>query len=101
MERGWIKLLLYLALFLSFPTHAHGQVNYVPGEVIVKVKGKPGFTMQQAGSSFSSKASARGMKVQRNFDKMGVMHMSTSAGQNVQQLINEPQADHDIEYAEP
>lgn len=101
MARILLKVSIYLFLFLSFSSYAHGQsVNYVPGEVIVKLKGSA-----QAGvanQSFMGKAqSQKGLQLKNAFSKMGVYHFSVKPGQKVEDAVQELKQDPDVEYAEP
>jgi len=56
MDRILLKVLIYLFSFLSFTSYARGQmVNYVPGEVIVKLKGDSGESAGKAGVASAQK----------------------------------------------
>jgi subtilisin family serine protease len=75
---------------------AHGQ-DYVPGEVIVKMKGKSFQTATQkllgkAGPSVSLKAS---------FPQLGMHKLGLAKGLTVEQTIQELSQDPNVEYAEP
>jgi len=109
MGRILLKVLVYFFSFLSFTSYARGQMaNYVPGEVIVKLKGEvlPGVGKQaastQKASSFVAKAhSQKGLALKGSFEKMGVYHFSVKPGKNVDDTVAELNADPDVEYAEP
>jgi subtilisin family serine protease len=112
MARLSFKLLIYLLLFLSFPTYAHGQsAQYVPGEVIVKLKGQQQAGVASSGSAgvskkaeaaFVSKArNGKGLLLKSSFSEMGVYHFSVKAGQKVEDAIAELESDPEVEYAEP
>lgn len=82
-------------------TPIHGQ--YVPGEVIVKLKGKRagGVSLSQS-LGFASKAeSQKGLKLKSSFTKMSMMHFSLKAGESLEAKLHELKRDPEVEYAEP
>ncbi|MFN7455400.1 MAG: S8 family serine peptidase [Pseudobdellovibrionaceae bacterium] len=88
------SLLFLLTLLLAVTSLAQ---DYVPGEVIVKMKGKSFQTATQkflgkAGSSISLKAS---------FPHLGMHKLGLAQGRSVEQTISELRQDPNIEYAEP
>ncbi|MCB0351013.1 MAG: S8 family serine peptidase [Bdellovibrionales bacterium] len=100
MVRSALKISIYLFMFLSFSSYAHGEPRrFVEGEIIVKLKG------QQAGvsgQSFMGKAqSKKGLKLKNAFSRMGVYHFQVKPGQEVDEAINELKDDPEVEYAEP
>ena len=101
MERIFIKLFIYLILFLSFSSYAHGQnPRYVPGEIIVKLKGDSHAGV--SGQSFLGKAQgAKGLQLRGAFKRMGVYHFALKPNQKVEDAVAEMKADPDVEYAEP
>jgi subtilisin family serine protease len=87
-------LILIIFILSSIPTW--GQ-NYVPGEVLVKLKGKASF---QARQQFLGKVQSKA-SLKSSFSRMNIHHMSLKAGTDLQQVINELKNDPDVEYAEP
>jgi subtilisin family serine protease/Tfp pilus assembly protein PilZ len=85
------------------------MVNYVPGEVIVKLKqtqadtgvGKSELSQQKASNFLSKTQNQKGYALKASFDKMGVYHFKVKAGQKVEDAVAEMKADADVEYAEP
>lgn len=106
MVRVYVKILIYLALFLSYPSFAHGQaVNYVPGEIIVKLKNSSqpgGLSTGGNSNNFLGKASGqKGLSLRAAYHKMGIYHFSVKAGQKVEDAVAEMESDPEVEYAEP
>lgn len=105
MVRILAKYLLFVFLSLSYATYAHGQtstaataLNYVEGEVIVKMKSsRPGVQS----SSFASKATQKGLSLKTSWGRMGMYHYKVRAGQKTSEAIAELRNDPEVEYAEP
>ncbi len=71
--------------------------DYVPGEVIVKLKDQPG-----AQSNFMGKASSqKSMNLKKSFSRLNMYHYKLSKGQSVPQMVQELKNDPNVEYAEP
>lgn len=75
---------------------AHAQ-DVVPGEIIVKMKGRPSGSKSAA---FLGKASSK-MALKATFGKLNMHHMVLKPGQDLYQTIEELRRDPDVEYAEP
>lgn len=73
--------------------------EYVPGEVIVKLKGKSKAMESQAfiGKAVSEKA----MTLKGSFGGLNMHHFSLKPGQNLEAAIAELNKDPSVEYAEP
>lgn len=85
-----------VVVFLS--SWAEAQ-NYVPGEVIVRLKSSAN---SESSYSFLGKAqSAKQMVLKRSWGKMSAYHFSLKAGESVESRINELRNDPNVLYAEP
>jgi hypothetical protein len=84
--------------FVSY-AQAAGEPEYVPGEIIVKLKGKAKATKSQAfiGKAVSEKA----MTLKGSWAGLNMHHFALKPGQDVEVTLKELQADPDVEYAEP
>ncbi len=119
MARALLKLSIYLLLFLSFASYAHGQTqytvhqsqyvqsqNYVPGEIIVKLK-TDSSTMGSArmavrAQSFLSRVQSRnGFHLKRSFRELHMYHFAVPTGMRVEDAVAQMQNDPDVQYAEP
>jgi len=79
-------------------TSAQAQ-EYVPGEVIVKLKGS-GKTMKA--QAFIGKAvSEKSMQLKGSFSGLNMHHFKLGAAQTLEQTLKELRDDPDVEYAEP
>lgn len=84
-----------LALFLS-AAFAHAQ-EYVPGEVIVRLKGD-----ESSRGTFMGKAvSAKAMILEESFDRLSMHRFALRKGQTVEQAVAELKQDPEVLYAEP
>jgi subtilisin family serine protease/Tfp pilus assembly protein PilZ len=110
MVRILAKISIYLLSFLSFTSYARGQQNqnYVPGEVIVKLKNSTDVQFQTSANAkmveqnFVGKAGRQnGLRLKSSFSKIGVFHFKVRDNQKVEDAIAELQADPEVEYAEP
>jgi hypothetical protein len=91
-----LKLSLISILFA--PAFAIAQ-NFVPGEVIVKLKGENSSGQSKA---FMGKAAvANGMFLKQSFERMNVHHFKLGKGKSVESAVQELRADPDVLYAEP
>jgi hypothetical protein len=76
---------------------AQGQ-NYVPGEVIVKMKERPGKSshkfLNQVGANHK-------MALKRSWKRFNMHQYKVNPGQSVEQVVNDLHFDPDVEYAEP
>lgn len=97
-----IRHLLVCGLLVSLTSVAHAQVvtrEYVPGEIIVKLKGKAKTLQSQA---FVGKAvSEKSMSLKGSWAGLNMHHFALKAGQGVEEVIREMQNDPDVEYVEP
>lgn len=88
-------LFLFIVLFA---TSTWAQ-EYVPGEVIVKLKGKSGSINSYA---FLGKVSSeKEMVLKNSWGKMNMYHFGVRKGQSVVEAVNELRSDPDVEFAEP
>ncbi|MGE4131290.1 MAG: S8 family serine peptidase [Bdellovibrionales bacterium] len=77
---------------------AHAQ-NYVPGEIIVKLKSEAGSNESYA---FMGKAhSEKEMLLKDSWGKMKMYHFALKKGQSVEAAVAEMKADPNVLYAEP
>ncbi|MCB0366877.1 MAG: S8 family serine peptidase [Bdellovibrionaceae bacterium] len=73
--------------------------DYVPGEVIVRLKSQVG---SQASYAFLGKAhSQKEMNLKRSWGKLNMHHFQVKPGQSVEQAVAELKSDPDVLYAEP
>ncbi len=120
MARALFKLAIYMLLFLSFASYAHGQTaasqsnyvqtkQYVPGEILVKLKtvSSSGVGLGRAevavrSQSFLSRVQGRGgYRLKKVFRDMNVYHFATPAGMRVEDAVSQLENDPDVQYAEP
>jgi hypothetical protein len=81
-----------------FALSAHAQ-EYVPGEIIVKLKSNAGSPESYA---FLGKAhSDKEMSLKDSWGKMGLYHFALKKGQTVEQAVAELRQDPEVLYAEP
>lgn len=86
----------FLVLFHSF---AFGASDYVPGEVIVKLR--PRAKSQQAYAFLGRNASERAMVLKRQWSKLNIYQFQVRPGQSVEEAVGELSQDPNVEYAEP
>lgn len=88
----------FLLSYLLFVMPCLAQ-EYVPGEVIVKLKGERGSLLSHA---FIGKVeSEKMMTLKGSFNRFNLHHFSLKPGHDVYQAINEIKKDPTVEYAEP
>ncbi len=93
----WLTTTLIVGLSLPFSISAQ---DFVPGEVIVKLKGSS--LSESMAYGFVGKAhSQKEMNLKNSFGKMGVYHFGLKKGQSVQSAVEDLKKDPDVEYAEP
>jgi subtilisin family serine protease len=93
---GQLKLVVAVSLFfISFSSFAQ---EYVPGEVIVKLKGQDGSgaVMGKAVARFS-----KTMSVQEEWRGLNMARFQLNKGQTVEQAVNDLKKDPEVLYAEP
>lgn len=96
MIHSRLVTLFALLCFFSFAPTAFAQ-DFVPGELIVKFKGKSNHKqVSQFQSKMGGAAQSRALSVKSN-----VHHFKVSAHQDIQSLIHELRQDPNVEYAEP
>jgi subtilisin family serine protease len=96
--RGLTAALCALLMPIAFAT-AQTTNEYVPGEIIVKLKSKSATLNAQA---FVGKAvSEKGMTLKGSWTGLRMHHFALKAGESVEAAINELKADPDVEFAEP
>src|SRR4051812_10220704 len=84
---------------MSFFCVQAGAQDYVPGEVIVKLKTAHGSSGSYA---FMGKASSeKEMLLKQSFGKMNMYHYALKKGQSVEAAVDDLKKDPDVEYAEP
>lgn len=71
--------------------------DVVPGEYIVKMKGKPS---SQKSAQFVGKISSKA-SLKATFGKLNMHHLAMKPGQNAEAFVNEVKQDPDVEYVEP
>jgi hypothetical protein len=73
--------------------------NYVPGEVLVKLKSQHGSSEHYAfmGKAYSEKS----MTLKTSFEKMSLYHFGIKPGQRVEDAIADLRKDPNVAYAEP
>lgn len=88
-----------LAIFIViYSSLAWGQ-QYVPGEVIVKLKSQSG---SAASYAFLGKANVeKSMSLKQSWGKMNMYHFALQKGQSVEAAIADLQKDPNVAYAEP
>lgn len=92
-----VKLVI-ISVILFVHSFAHSQ-DYVPGEVIIKLKGS---SSSSAVTSFKSKASnQKKMRLKGTWKNLNLHHYSLKAGDSVEAAINDLSNDPDVEYVEP
>lgn len=92
------QIIWSLILVLAWPVAGWAQ-EFVPGEVIVKLKGKAGSS--NAAGFFSKMRSQKGARLKTSFTKLNLHHMALKAGDDVQAAIRDLKNDPDVEFAEP
>lgn len=87
-----------LCFLLAFSGTLSAQ-EYVPGEVLVRLKGDPGSPESYAflGKAHFSKA----MSMKESWDQLNMYHFALSKGQSVEATVQELRADPNVLYAEP
>ena len=89
---------LLLALVTVFSTYSFA-LEYVPGEVIVKMRNSSGAA---SAMSFRGKAeSQNGMRLKQAFTKMNVYHYKLNEQDSVENAISNLENDPDVEFVEP
>lgn len=83
-------------IFLTPITHVWAQ-NYVPGEMIVKMRNSEGVDTQNV----ARKMSAGGLALKQSWPNFNTHQFKLKAGQTVQEAIDEISDDPNVEYAEP
>ncbi|NJM10273.1 MAG: S8 family serine peptidase [Bdellovibrionaceae bacterium] len=92
------QLTLILLSVLAFSGQTHAQ-EYVPGEVIVRLKGDPGSPESFA---FLGKATySKAMSMKESWTEMNMYHFTLSKGQSVETTVQDLKADPNVLYAEP
>lgn len=86
-------------VLLAFLSMGAAAQDYVPGEIIVKLKGQPGSSESYAflGKAHSEKA----MALKNSWGKLNMYHFGLSKAQTVESAIFELKQDPNVLYAEP
>ena len=87
-----------VAVFLFFFSYSTFAQEYVPGEIIVKLKGQEGSgaVMGKAVAKFS-----KSMNVQEQWTGLNMARFQLNKGQTVEQAVRDLKKDPDVLYAEP
>lgn len=92
------KWLVLILAAIALPISVSAQ-EFVPGEIIVKLKGD---SQSMQSFAFLGKAhSQKEMTLKQSFGKMGIYHFGLKKGQTVDQALEDLKNDPDVEYAEP
>ncbi len=91
-----IRLLLSIFCFLTI-NDAQAQ-DYVPGEVIVKMRTSANSTQSQAMSKLSS---GHGMLAKKSWRQINMHHFTLKPGENVNAALVRLRSDSEVEFAEP
>ncbi|MBX7231682.1 MAG: S8 family serine peptidase [Bdellovibrionales bacterium] len=94
-------LLIFLLgfVFRSVQAQVAPTTEYVPGEVIIKLRNQTGPASTQL---FMGKAaSEKSMSLKASFEKMNLYHYKLNKNQSVENSIKELSQDPDVEYVEP
>lgn len=97
---GFIRSMAGLAIGISLtasPVFGQAKGEAVPGEFIVKMKGRPS---SQRSAQFVGKISAKA-NLKATFGKLNMHHLSLKPGQDEQALLSEIRQDPDVDYVEP
>ncbi|MBX2994631.1 MAG: S8 family serine peptidase [Bdellovibrionaceae bacterium] len=90
-----VKRICTLLLVLAAP-YAMAQ-DYVPGEILVKMKGRPSGSKS---ALFMGQMQGK-LALKSTFGKLNMHHMSLKAGEDMQKVLGELRENPDVEYAEP
>lgn len=89
---------MWILAWVLFPGYSFAQ-DYVPGEVIVKLRSQDG---SQDSFAFMGKAhSDKKMTLKSSFGKMNMYHFALGKGKTVEATLAELRTDPNVEYAEP
>ena len=87
--------IVFLLLFGNFAISAQAQLEYVPGEVLVKYKSSV------SASSIDGSQTRLGIRAIKEFKYIGVRHVKLPADLDVEDALEIYKNDPDVEYAEP
>ena len=73
--------------------------NYVPGEVIIKLKSDK--VLKGSTKAFGGMANKLGLTLKGSWKSMDMHHYKTGAGEDIELLVKEIENDPAVEYAEP
>lgn len=90
------KIAIGIVMSVAFSISAMAQ-EAVPGEFIVKMKGRPSSVRS---NGFLGKISNKA-HLKATYGKLNMHHVRLNDGQNGQAFLNEVKADPDVEYVEP
>ncbi len=97
-----MSLVRYLRLFIILiSVHAALPLwaqDYVPGELIVKLKGKSSSTKN---SQFMGKIGGQGLSLKASYGKLNMHHFALKKNENMQAKLQELRQDPSVEFAEP
>lgn len=88
---------LFVAFLLILQTSFAWAQEAVPGEFIVKMRGRPS---SQHSTQFLSKVSSKA-ELRKSFGKLNIHHLRLKPGQSGAQFKDEIAADPDVEFIEP
>lgn len=92
-------LLLFVMMSGSLWSSSGFAQDYVPGEVIVKMRGKLANPSQS--KLLGKLTSEKGVRMKGSIPGLNLHHMSLKPGADLTQFIKELKADPNVEYAEP
>jgi subtilisin family serine protease len=97
---GLARPLLAVTISLSsLAAHAEMPREFVPGEILVKLKGSSKGVSSQA---FVGKAvTEKSMTLKGSFSSLNLHYFALKAGQSVESALDELKADPDVQFAEP
>lgn len=88
-----------IAAFVFLTSSISYAAEYVPGEVIIKLRGK---MSSFESTAFMGKASAEGkMKLKSSYKGLNLHHFSLKKGESVESAIAELQKDPSVQFVEP
>ncbi|MFN7730099.1 MAG: S8 family serine peptidase [Bdellovibrio sp.] len=86
-----------IAILGIFVASAAAAQDYVPGEVLVKMKGRASGSKSAA---FMGKVSSK-LALKTTYGRLNIHHMSLKSGQDLQKVLAELRENPDVEFAEP
>jgi subtilisin family serine protease len=93
-------MLASVLLFISIQANAQ---DYVPGELIVRMKGdtQAGKTTASAKPTFGKSALFKSMTLKHSYSNFNLHHFALAKGQSVEAAVQELKSDPTVQYVEP